>query len=343
MALPVPASSTRSQAPATVDARVAATEYAGGMTPGRVAALVLVPAVLLAFGFSPGCGAKSGLLRGERDGAVEAGPPDAVSEPPDSPPPEDASIDIEPVPQGCDDVGTPSVYVVMKQSLLYRFDPPSATFTHIGTLFCGMEYAPFSMAVARNGIAYVVNHGGYLFEVSTKNAACKLTDFSPNQLGWKEFGMGFVFDPASQKDTLFVTDSTYVTPSKGLATLDLATLTSTFVGPYTEDMGEAVELTGTGDGRLFAFGLPTETQSATLAGIDETTGTVLSKVSLDLGQPDSDFAFAWWDGDFYFFVNEGFGGPTEVTRYRPSDGSLTVVAKHSLSVVGAGVSTCAPY
>lgn len=324
----------------------AAVRYARRMAPARLAALVVTLVALPAVGTWSGCGAKSGLRLGEPDAAIDSGSPDVVDEPPDVPPPLDAGADTEPdvpMPQDCDDAGPPSVYVVMKQSLLYRFDPPSATFNHIGTLFCGMEYAPFSMAVARNGTAYVINDGGYLFEVSTKNAACKLTGYVPKQLGWTWLGMGFVFDPAGEKDTLYVTDSTYAAPSKGLATLDLSSLKLGFVGPYTESIGEAVELTGTGDGRLFAFGLPTKTQSGTLAEIDEATGAVLSKVSLSIGQPESDFAFAWWGGDFYFFANQGISEPTEVTRYRPSDGSLTVVAKHSFSVVGAGVSTCAPY
>ena len=36
------------------------------------------------------------------------------------------------------------------------------------------------------------------------------------------------------------------------------------------------------------------------------------------------------------------GGTTQVHRFRPSDGSVTLVAQVSETIVGAGVSTCAP-
>jgi hypothetical protein len=45
-------------------------------------------------------------------------------------------------------------------------------------------------------------------------------------------------------------------------------------------------------------------------------------------------------GDFYLFTAPG--GSSIVTRFRPSDGSLVQVATLSQTIVGAGVSTCAP-
>ena len=54
-------------------------------------------------------------------------------------------------------------------------------------------------------------------------------------------------------------------------------------------------------------------------------------------------------GDFYIYTNVDGGnlpmngGGSDVTRYRPSDGSITVVkSKIGFKIVGAGVSTCAP-
>lgn len=307
-----------------------------------MARAIQVLALLLALAWVVACGAKSGLRVDASDASVEAAPSDAAPEVADAlETTPDVAFDVP--PPVCDDSGPPSVYVVTQQSTLHRFDPPTATFTYVGTLNCGMLYAPFSMAVARNGIAFVLNQGGYLLQVDTQTAACVPTAFVPNQLGWQRFGMGFVFDPVGSKDRLFVTESNYAAPSQGLATLDLSTLSLDFVAPYTEDVGHAVELTGTGDGRLFAFGLPTALHPATLAELDETNGALLSKVAPGLGEPNSSFAFAWWAGAFYFFVAKDAGEATEVTRYDLATGALSLVAKLDQTVVGAGVSTCAPH
>jgi hypothetical protein len=67
----------------------------------------------------------------------------------------------------------------------------------------------------------------------------------------------------------------------------------------------------------------------------------LSHTILPVGQQDSAYAFAFWGGDFYFFTSMG-GGSSTVTRYHPDDDSLKVVATLDRTIVGAGVSTCAP-
>jgi hypothetical protein len=56
------------------------------------------------------------------------------------------------------------------------------------------------------------------------------------------------------------------------------------------------------------------------------------------------WAFAFWGGDFYLFTAPGGNGTSSlVTRYRPSDGSVTQVAMApGVTIVGAGVSPCAP-
>jgi len=60
-----------------------------------------------------------------------------------------------------------------------------------------------------------------------------------------------------------------------------------------------------------------------------------------MGVPQGNgWAFAFWGGDFYTFTAPS--GNTVVTRYRPSDGSITQVAQMQSIIVGAGVSTCAP-
>ncbi len=290
------------------------------------------------------CGAKSGLaeLALDAGASVDASVDATVDAPVDSPP--DVPIEAEPDPPTvCDDAGPTSVYVITAQSLLYRFDPPSSSFEHIGTAFCESSSQPFSMAVDRGGTAYVVYQDGRIYKVNTQTAACQPTSFATGQLGWGPFGMGFVFDSANHSDTLYVTESSYAWTSKGLAKLDVTSLKLSFVAPYSEPFSNAVELTGTGDGRLYAFGLPAGPLGARLAEVDPSSGALLSTTELALGTENSSFAFAFWGGDFYLFTAPDGVTFSDAHRYRPSDGSLTWVAKAKATVVGAGVSTCAPH
>jgi len=54
------------------------------------------------------------------------------------------------------------------------------------------------------------------------------------------------------------------------------------------------------------------------------------------------WAFAFWGGDFYTFTAQDLNAGSVVTRFRPSDGSIVQVGHTAESIVGAGVSTCAP-
>jgi hypothetical protein len=55
---------------------------------------------------------------------------------------------------------------------------------------------------------------------------------------------------------------------------------------------------------------------------------------------NSSFAFAFWGGAFYIFT--GDSGNSTVTKYDPSDGSVSFQGTSPGLIVGAGVSTCAP-
>lgn len=60
------------------------------------------------------------------------------------------------------------------------------------------------------------------------------------------------------------------------------------------------------------------------------------------------WAFSFWGGDFYLYTApDPLSDPsrtTNVTRYRPSDGSVDAqyMVNIGFRIVGAGVSTCAP-
>jgi len=198
------------------------------------------------------------------------------------------------------------------------------------------------MAVDRKGAAYVLFNDGQLNRVSTVTAACKATSFVPDQQGFHLFGMGFATTQNGPEEALFVAESNFGgLASKGLGAIDETSFALEFITPFSKPLGNAVELTGTGDGRLFGLFIDSSQGDCHIAEVDKETGAILSDKVLNFGATPSSFAFAFWGGDFYVFHAEG-QGPTAVTRYRPSDDSLAQVASLPTHVVGVGVSTCAP-
>jgi hypothetical protein len=153
------------------------------------------------------------------------------------------------------------------------------------------------------------------------------------------FGMGFAANTPDPGETLYVIEANFGGPSLGLASIDVDSFVLSVVGGVR--IGRS-ELSGTGDGRLYAFTVPTNPgEPNTLTQLDPRTAAVLATTPLTTGDPNAAFAFAFWGNDFYIFTSTD--GPSVVQRYRPSDGSITRVAMAPAMIVGAGVSTCAPH
>jgi hypothetical protein len=255
-------------------------------------------------------------------------------------------LDVPPVvvhQEDCVETGVSDIYVVTSQNQLFAFDPQTAVFNTIGDLNCvdPLGGNPFSMAVARHDYAYVVFDSGSLFRVSTADASCTPTGYVPDQLGFKTFGMGFSTNYGGPAETMFVAESSFGGDSKGLATIDTTSFTASFVAPFTPDVANAIELTGTGDGRLYGLFINTTDLAASIGPIDKTTGDVASLAPFSTGLVIDSFAFAFWGGEFYVF-HSGNGPPTTVTRFDATTGAEEDVAMLNGSVVGVGVSTCAP-
>lgn len=236
---------------------------------------------------------------------------------------------------------TQFIYTLAADNTLYKFDPPTLTFTVIGTLDCPNGFGtPFSMAVDRGAQAWVVFTDGTLARVDTKNAKCTPTSFAPGQSGFTTFGMGFSSNsPGSTDETLFVSESSFGGSTLGLAKIDVQTLKLTPIGMY-DKLNARAELTGTGDARLFgAF----EGSPYNVAQIQKADAKVLMQApqsAISYPPGGSNFAFAFWGGDFWLFV--GPGSSTDVFQYKPTTGVTKKVSSTSAAIVGAGVSTCAP-
>jgi hypothetical protein len=244
-----------------------------------------------------------------------------------------------PAGDGCS-AGARLVYVVTQEKDLYSFAPDTLTFTKIGRLSCpATTGVPVSMAVDRSATAWVNYTDGKLFKVSTTDASCTATDFVPNQQGFLKFGMAFSTNANSTNETLYIS-GLLGTGGKGLGKVDLATMKATMIGDYSNNLtGEAADLTGTGDGRLYGF---FTTSPATLAVIDQLKGATSSDQSLAGVNTGNAFAFSFWGGDFWFYTSDG-KTPSKVTRLK-SNGEIAV-AKDDVGgfrITGAGVSTCAP-
>ncbi len=243
------------------------------------------------------------------------------------------------------------IYVVDRSGTLLRFEPDALSFTPVGPLNCPVAsgVTPFSMSVDRNATAWVLYQNGQMFNVSTTDASCTATSFVPNQAGFENFGMGFVADSAgSSSETLFVAGGPSLDmllgSSSRLASIDTASLTLT---PRSGMLGGWPELTGTGAGDLYGFFPVTDILGGgvtTVKRIDRDTGTPIETFNLTSLNTTgvSAWAFAFWGGRFYIFVEINRGG-TGVHRFEPMSGTFeTVVPSSGYSIVGAGVSTCAP-
>ena len=258
----------------------------------------------------------------------------------DALPPIDANPFPDVVRNDCPDAAATLIYVVTAQAELFSFYPPTLTFTRIGSVVCPAGTAtPYSMAVDRRGKAYVVFSDGNLFAVSTATAACVGTAFVPGQQGFSTFGMGFASDTNGAAETLYVARNNV--PQSSLATID----TTTFVLSTIAAISPAItrtELTGTGDGRLYGFftnAAPAVSGSRVIE-LDKTTAQIIANNDLPVGGPNDAWAFAYWGGDFWIFTSPG--GPTTVSRFRPSDATTIELTTMPSTIVGAGVSTCAP-
>jgi hypothetical protein len=235
------------------------------------------------------------------------------------------------------------VYVLDSNRTLMQFRPDDLVFTTIGALDCASDATPFSMAVDRDGRAWVLYQNGAMFSVSTADASCSPTTFTPNQAGFELFGMGFASDAeGSEAETLYVAGGPMASIAMGsstLGTIDEASLVLTSLGT----LPGWPELTGTGAGELWGF-FP-DSEPASVRQLDKSSGASLATFDLSAvgsGMPAA-WAFAFWGGRFYVFLQSAADLSTNVWRVDPTDSSVTRVLENTgFRIVGAGVSTCAP-
>ncbi len=276
--------------------------------------------------------------------------------------------------RACTADGVDLIYVIDEQHNLLSFDPrnltsPTAAFKMIGQPQCtagpvldawaqqsGDTVAnPFSMAVDRDAVAWVLYTSGEIFKVSTADASCiGNTGYTIQQNGMDLFGMGFVTDTSggdTEKLYLGGGDAAAL-PGGQFAIVDPAAPTTATVpaGSGLPNDGElSPELTGTGAAELFGFFPGVST--AFVQQLDKATGQATGSkwnIAGGLGGTVRAWAFAQWGGYFYIFVTTDPGSGVlnstvrRINRQTMQYETVPGFTNLPYTIVGAGVSTCAP-
>ena len=240
------------------------------------------------------------------------------------------------------------IFVLSITAQLWKYFPETNMFQQLGPLGCGLPPTTFSMAVDRSGYAWVQYQGGELRKVAVTNVDdCTDPGYVVGQQGVTNFGMAFVSNSESDAcDRIYGNKASGIPEGNAVSdffSIDPMTLQVGVIGK--SDYGTA-EVTGTGDGRAFFFA---GQNPAKLVEIDKANAAKLNVIPLPGVELGNAWAFAFFAGDFYFFTNSKGGPGSEVTHidYDDSDNNgkqdiTEVVANAPISIVGAGVSTCAP-
>jgi hypothetical protein len=237
--------------------------------------------------------------------------------------------------------GTELIYTIDQFSArLSTFDPASRTFQDLGSLACPAGGAtPFSMSVDRQANAWVLYNSGQLFKVQLPGLSCTATGWV-SQAGLTVFGMGFSSDaPGGAAETLYVGGGVNQTQTSfTFASIDLANMTATPIGTQTH----LPEMTGTGNAELWGF-MPDAT-NARVVKFDKATGAIATTyMQPTLAGTNTGYAFAHWGGDFWVFLIKNAEPSTTVYQVDGATGVIEgTTPTTGRTIVGAGVSTCAP-
>ncbi len=234
------------------------------------------------------------------------------------------------------------IYLVGSDRTLFSFDPrklPGDPYRKIGELACGAS-SPFSMAVDRTGVAWVVYQTGTLYQVSLLDAHCFAQAAAPEGAP-RTFGMGFVSDgPKATTEKLYVATED---ASNTFATIDTSVFPTQWhaVGKVAAKQERNPELTGTGEGRIYGY-FPNAEGRGFVQELDRSGTAIGKRWDLPAGRGHvGAWAFAFWGDVFYVFLS--LENTNEVHAIHRATGKHEIVQKSSPHrIVGAGVSTCAP-
>ncbi|MFT3691969.1 MAG: hypothetical protein QM831_02425 [Kofleriaceae bacterium] len=241
--------------------------------------------------------------------------------------------------EACADDNTKLIYIVSTSNDFLGFDPRKLAtgdpIKRIGKLTCEPYGSPFSMTIDRSGVAWVEYDDGQVFNVNLTTAECKKPArmYGPNGV----FTMAFVAD--GDKEQLYTVD----TRTAEMFTVDPKSTVRTPVETVEPRTDESVDLTGTGDGKLYGFFTSTW-EVPYVQELDRKTAHGVGKrmpLGTDAPGQYSAWAFAQWGGSLYLFTS-GYDFSQVHTIDRQTGAHRTVISDLGYRISGAGVSTCAP-
>lgn len=200
-----------------------------------------------------------------------------------------------------------AIVVLSDESELFSFDPVLNQFEKITDLSCPGQSQPYSMAVDARGRAWVLFASSQDLRTVDVNApaGCENPGYTPGQAGFGLFGMAFSSVGAADGcEHVFLLSYSGTGPFEegpdigALGELDPSTTTLTKIADIDYNGGE---LSGTGNGRLFAFA---GVNPAKLVEYDKATGAAISTTPLTGLSKTQASAFAFFAGDIYFFTEQ---------------------------------------
>lgn len=237
------------------------------------------------------------------------------------------------------------VYVVEFGNKLSRYYPSEHRFEDIGMLNCPSASSPFSMAVDRDGNAWISYSDNKLYKASVEDASCESTGYVPRNTNFQVFGMGFATKVGSDnEDELFLAGSPNIGSLQDarFGKLNVEDLTISEIG--TKQMPGNPEFTGNAVGDLWGY-FPDVDGKPIVAAIDKEDGTLGETFNLEAlaGGSPLRWAFAFWGGKLHIFYKSSNDDSTNVWELDPKTGDVVKAINNSgRQIVGAGVSTCAP-
>lgn len=253
---------------------------------------------------------------------------------------------------GCSAESSDSIQLLDIEGSIHRLWPETLTVESLGRPDCDGAVLATALTMDRGGtlwaIMVTVDGPRMIYTIDPATLECEATGFvAPAVPHFTMGGLAFVGGEAGgMTESLYVGldlgDPTLPPVPQSLGLVDLDTMTLEIVGtsnpPPTGGYAIA-DLTGTGGGGLFGFFSGTMPLLAELSTED---GTLLRSDPLPFEVPASRWAVAQWAGRFWLFTSADEAG-SNIVAFDPADGSYEAIGGVGAKVVGAAVSTCAPY
>jgi hypothetical protein len=204
------------------------------------------------------------------------------------------------------------IYLMSQDAEVWTFDPVTLESDFVVGPVCG-GIRPFSMAVDAAGVAWIndVDSLGIELLDLLSPGACETGPYLRRDMRYGLFGMSFATESAVDTCAdLYVFTYDGDGPFEegpGLGRLGAIDPVTGELRDITEVDYDGGELSGTGDGRLFAF---TGNDPAKLVEYDKATGEVLETIPLDGFSKTNASAMAFYGGDLYLFVEAWPAGCT---------------------------------